>query len=260
MATATPPAQPALPPFSELFKSDHVVLGSGSYGGVARLEALPGRGEAHVRAVLASYGDANAASGPLPRLVVKQLAVLRSAHNAEQAARERDALAAHRHRGIVRFFGAWDVGSTVLIVLEAAEGVGDGPLYSEREVRGASDGDFWRYIRTRPRLPEAQCRFIAFQLLSAVRFLHSRGVIHRDLKPENMLCFGPAVQTSAGPVPIVKISDFGTARAMPVSRPDEPKTRPSPPSGRTPTVSPHLLSPRSRLTWASCATRRPRAP
>ena len=206
----------APPPFTALFSSDHVVIGSGSYGGVARIEVLPGLGEAHVRRVLASYGDAAAAAAPrLPRLVVKVLKLASSAHNAEQAARERDALATWRHRNIVRFFGAWEVGDATLIVLEAAEGVGDGPLLTEPDLAGASDGDFWRFIVTRPRLPEAQVRFIAFQVLSAVRFLHSRGVIHRDLKPENMLCFGPAVATSAGAVPVVKISDFGTARAVP---------------------------------------------
>jgi hypothetical protein len=125
--------------FSDLFAlpPEHVVLGSGSYGGVAVITPLPGRGEAHVRAVLARYGDPAAAPGaPLPRLVVKQMRILDSRHNAEQAARERDALAAWRHRGIVRYFGAWTVGENALLVLEAAEGVGDGELYVEAEVRG----------------------------------------------------------------------------------------------------------------------------
>lgn len=237
--------------FSELFSSDRVVIGAGSYGGVARVTPLPGRGEAHVRAVMRSYGDPDAERGPLPQLVVKQLELLNSAHRAEQAAREQEALSSWRHRGIVRFasthlraavskylllfsppslslppappllqFGAWSVEDVTLLVLEAADGIGDGPLVGEQDLRGASAGDFWRYVVTRRTLPEGVVRFIAFQVLSAVHFLHSRSppVIHRDLKTENMLCCGPAVPSSAGLIPIVKISDFGTTRSVPVER------------------------------------------
>jgi serine/threonine protein kinase len=49
-------------------------------------------------------------------------------------------------------------------------------------------------------------RQIVWSLLSAVRYLHSRGVVHRDLKPENILCLDENDDTS------VMISDFGLSK------------------------------------------------
>jgi serine/threonine protein kinase len=53
---------------------------------------------------------------------------------------------------------------------------------------------------------EDEVRLVAYQLLSALRFLHLRGYVHRDLKPENILCDG---------LEVVKVSDFGLARGLP---------------------------------------------
>ena len=50
-------------------------------------------------------------------------------------------------------------------------------------------------------------RFLLFQVLAGVEFLHSRGVIHRDLKPSNLL-----VNANCD----VKICDFGLARIFSV--------------------------------------------
>jgi serine/threonine protein kinase len=47
---------------------------------------------------------------------------------------------------------------------------------------------------------------IVKQILSAVAYLHSKGIAHRDLKPENLLCSG------TGDNEIVKIADFGLSK------------------------------------------------
>ncbi|XP_033329616.2 ribosomal protein S6 kinase alpha-5 isoform X2 [Megalopta genalis] len=59
--------------------------------------------------------------------------------------------------------------------------------------------------RQRP-FTELQANKIMRQLASAVRFMHSRGVVHRDLKPENI------VFAHMGEDSPVKIVDFGFAR------------------------------------------------
>lgn len=59
--------------------------------------------------------------------------------------------------------------------------------------------------KSRP-FSEVQASRIMRQLASAVRFMHSRGVVHRDLKPENI------VFTNAGDDSTIKVVDFGFAR------------------------------------------------
>ena len=66
-----------------------------------------------------------------------------------------------------------------------------------------SGGELLR--RPRP-FSEQQASRIMRQLASAVRFMHSRGVVHRDLKPENI------VFVDEGEDSPVKIVDFGFAR------------------------------------------------
>lgn len=59
--------------------------------------------------------------------------------------------------------------------------------------------------RPRP-FSERQAKRVMRQLASAVRYMHSRGVVHRDLKPENI------VYVHQGEDSQVKIVDFGFAR------------------------------------------------
>lgn len=118
-----------------------------------------------------------------------------------------------------------------MLVLEAAEGVGDGELIhqlSPIDQATSSPGDFWRYLASRPMLPIWHVKMMAWQILTAVTYLHSKGVIHRDLKTENILVLGPPAQTRRGPVPVVKICDFGSARLLPIAQqfgvPSEPRS------------------------------------
>lgn len=56
-------------------------------------------------------------------------------------------------------------------------------------------------------LKESDAAYVARQILSAITYCHSKGVVHRDLKPENILI--ESIQEN-GKINI-KIIDFGTA-------------------------------------------------
>lgn len=65
------------------------------------------------------------------------------------------------------------------------------------------NGELFKYIVDRTRLPEPEAAHFMFQFLDALNYVHSLGVAHRDLKPENLLL---------DPVGRLKISDFGLSK------------------------------------------------
>ncbi|XP_074028168.1 ribosomal protein S6 kinase alpha-5 isoform X2 [Leptinotarsa decemlineata] len=67
-------------------------------------------------------------------------------------------------------------------------------------------GELFDRIRMKSRFTESEASSILRKLVSAVSFMHSRGVVHRDLKPENL------VFTSKDDNAEIKIIDFGFAR------------------------------------------------
>lgn len=64
--------------------------------------------------------------------------------------------------------------------------------------------DLSRVIHSPAALSPTQVRYLMFQLLRGIRYLHNSGVLHRDLKPSNILVDGDCR---------LKICDFGLARA-----------------------------------------------
>ena len=48
-------------------------------------------------------------------------------------------------------------------------------------------------------------QFVMYQLLKALKFIHSAGIVHRDLKPSNILINSDS---------FIKICDFGLARSV----------------------------------------------
>ncbi|XP_028839511.1 serine/threonine-protein kinase 36 isoform X2 [Denticeps clupeoides] len=82
---------------------------------------------------------------------------------------------------------------------------------TQREVVAVTEyaeGELFQILQDDGSLPERQVREIACQLVSALYYLHSHRILHRDMKPQNVLL---------GKGGVVKLCDFGFARAMSVS-------------------------------------------
>ena len=96
------------------------------------------------------------------------------------------------HPGVVRLYYTFQDETSLYYVLDLCNG---GELLGVLKKSGTFD---------------MECtRFYAAQILDAVDYMHSRGVIHRDLKPENVLLDDQMH---------VKITDFGTAKLLPDPR------------------------------------------
>ena len=91
-----------------------------------------------------------------------------------------------RHENIVRLFESFESKQHIVFVME---------------VCGA--GDLLTYVRKRRKLKEDSAKFIFKQIISGLKYVHSKGVLHRDIKLDNILL------TSEGRV---KICDFGVSK------------------------------------------------
>jgi len=79
--------------------------------------------------------------------------------------------------------------NTIRLVLELCEG-----------------GELYDRIQQKQFYPELEAKTLIKNLLEAIGFIHSRGIMHRDLKPENILLASKVSNTD------IKISDFGLAK------------------------------------------------
>lgn len=70
----------------------------------------------------------------------------------------------------------------------------------------ATGGDLFSYMAKNGTLCEGEAKFISYQLMQGLVYIHSKGMAHRDLKPENVLLANP------GQYPRVLIADFGLAK------------------------------------------------
>ncbi|CAF0773576.1 unnamed protein product [Rotaria sordida] len=99
------------------------------------------------------------------------------------------------HPGILKFEGIFDFEQHILLVTERL------------------DTDMLNFIllNTDPpaRLNEDVTRFLAFQLVAAIRYLHFKNIAHCDLKPDNVL-----INIFPDGVVYLKVGDFGYARTI----------------------------------------------
>ncbi|CAI5458242.1 unnamed protein product [Closterium sp. Yama58-4] len=208
----------------DYFTLESAVLGSGQFGTVRRcVEKATGTHFA-CKTILKSRLTSELERHDVRREVVlmQRLAAPAScgatsaAAGAASAAGAGGGLAGYiPHAGVVQLRAVFEDDAAVHMVMELCDG---GELFDEIVRRG--------------RLSERDAAQVFSQIVSAVAFCHSRGVLHRDLKPENILLArypasaaapaaagtsSAAVSASAaadapGPrVVVAKLADFGLA-------------------------------------------------
>jgi serine/threonine-protein kinase len=103
---------------------------------------------------------------------------------------KKEALAAGglSHPGIVAVYDSGIDGEDSYIVMELVSG------HTLRDI-----------LQSNALMPESKALDIACQILEALDYSHSKGIVHRDIKPGNIM------MTNSGQV---KVMDFGIARAM----------------------------------------------
>jgi len=95
------------------------------------------------------------------------------------------------HPNIVKLEGVYESEDCIYLVQELCSG-----------------GDLFDRLDAQPEehYSEAQCARLVKQMLSAVRYIHSKSIVHRDLKLENFLFDSP------GPDAELKMIDFGLSK------------------------------------------------
>ena len=110
-------------------------------------------------------------------------------HNARQISlfvNESTALSLLSHPNIVQVYNTVITSSAKYIIMEYVEGI---TLKKHIDHRGA--------------LPEREVLYYATQILSALDYIHSKGIVHCDIKPQNIIL----LQNGS-----IKVADFGIAR------------------------------------------------
>ncbi|CAF0793955.1 unnamed protein product [Didymodactylos carnosus] len=77
------------------------------------------------------------------------------------------------------------------------------------------DKDLYEYITSNGYLSETVSKFIIYQILTAVAYLHETDICHCDIKPENLLInFIHDSSLNNRSIELVKLADFGYARII----------------------------------------------
>ncbi|KAF9925875.1 pkb-activating kinase-like protein [Linnemannia zychae] len=120
------------------------------------------------------------------------------------------------HPGVVKLYSTFQDSTSLYYVLELCR-----------------NGELLTYIKKLGSFDENCTRFYVAQILTAIEYVHSQGVIHRDLKPENILLDDQMY---------VKLTDFGTAKMLEPSEDGTESDRANSFVGTAEYVSPELLT------------------
>ncbi|KAJ1484065.1 kinase-like domain-containing protein [Baffinella frigidus] len=106
--------------------------------------------------------------------------------------REIDILKKIRHPNCIQLLEVFETAKYIEIVTEKVTG-----------------GELFDRIVVKDHFNETEAAKVFVQIIKAIDYLHSIGVVHRDLKPENVLFASPAEDSP------VKIADFGLGKIVP---------------------------------------------
>lgn len=109
----------------------------------------------------------------------------------KRAIREAEILKSLQHPCIVGVEEVYDTSDIVYIVLELVKG-----------------GELFDRVISIGSLNESDAKFLFYQMVHAIKFLHDRGIVHRDLKPENILLVSERTDT------LIKVTDFGISKLL----------------------------------------------
>jgi formylglycine-generating enzyme required for sulfatase activity/tRNA A-37 threonylcarbamoyl transferase component Bud32 len=102
------------------------------------------------------------------------------------------------HTNIVTAYSAIRAGETVAFAMEHVEGE-----------------DLASYVKTQGPLPVAHACYFAYQAALGLQYAHEKGMVHRDIKPGNLIL------ARQGRRAVVKVLDFGLAKASREERVDK---------------------------------------
>nr|AKA43798.1 mitogen-activated protein kinase 7 [Neopyropia yezoensis]AYN44121.1 mitogen-activated protein kinase 7 [Neopyropia yezoensis] len=111
-----------------------------------------------------------------------------------------------REMKLLRHFSHENVIVIKDVYLPSSDGLDFQDVYTVTELM---DTDLHQIITSNQQLSDEHCQYFTYQILRALKHIHSAHVLHRDLKPSNILLNGNCD---------LKICDFGLAR---VANPDD---------------------------------------